>query len=62
MDLPEKRKRTDIASARVRRDGIDGVSLIEIEPGRSVPNNWDDALFEPWAVRKARRAEERRAA
>jgi hypothetical protein len=31
----------------------------EIEPGRAVPNNWDKALFEPWAVRKARLAAER---
>ncbi len=31
----------------------------EIEPGYSVPANWDRELFEPWAVRKARRAAER---
>jgi len=31
----------------------------EIEPGRPVPNDWDKALFEPWAARKARLAAER---
>lgn len=33
----------------------------EIEPGRSVVNDWDRALFEPWAERKARLAQERAA-
>lgn len=33
----------------------------EIEPGRSVVNDWDRALFEPWAERKARLATERAA-
>jgi hypothetical protein len=31
----------------------------EIELGRSVVNNWDKALVEPWARRKARLAAER---
>jgi len=30
-----------------------------IEVGRSVPNNWDRELFESWADRKARLAQER---
>lgn len=34
----------------------------EIEPGRAVVNNWDAALVETWADRKARRACEREAA
>ena len=31
----------------------------EIEPGRSVPADWNKALTETWAERKARRAAER---
>ena len=31
----------------------------EVEAGRPVPNNWDRALVETWADRKARRAAER---
>ena len=31
----------------------------EIEPGRPVRNDWDRALFETWAERKARLATER---
>lgn len=38
-----------------------GLCQHEIEPGRSVVNNWDKALFEPWSDRKARRAAERAA-
>lgn len=30
----------------------------EIEPGRSVPADWNKHLFEPWADRKARLAAE----
>lgn len=33
----------------------------EIEPGRIPQDNWDRALFEPWAERKARLARERAA-
>ncbi|HUO23665.1 MAG TPA: hypothetical protein VMU59_14205 [Caulobacteraceae bacterium] len=35
------------------------VHAYEIEPGRSVPNNWDEHLFETWTDRKARLAAER---
>lgn len=37
------------------RDGIAGVRAVEIEPGRRVPNNWDDHMVESWAERKAKR-------
>lgn len=30
----------------------------EIEPGRTVPSDWNKELFESWADRKARRARE----
>jgi len=62
MTIQRKRPlvRKDGATARIRRDGVEGVSAIEIEPGRGVPNNWDRALFERWAERKARRRQEQR--
>lgn len=31
----------------------------EVEPGRSVVNDWDRELFEPWSARKERIARER---
>ena len=46
-------------SATERHRARYGVSPIEIEPGRAVPNNWDDHLFEPYAKRKARRLAEK---
>lgn len=33
----------------------------EIEVGRSVPDDWDAALFEPWAVGRAARDADRAA-
>lgn len=41
------------------RDGKPQLFDHEIEPGRSVRNDWDKALFEPWERRKARLAAER---
>lgn len=46
-------KRTT-GTTRMRRDGIEGVSAIEIEPGRAVPNDWNRWLVERWSDRKAR--------
>ena len=42
-------------TAAERKFSADGCKQHEIEPGRSVVNDWDKALFEPWAERKARR-------
>lgn len=48
------------ARGRVRKPAPNAADLWphEIEPGRSVPNNWDKHLVETWADRKARRARE----
>ena len=51
--------RADDGSARLLDDLGRVCKEHEIEPGRSVVNNWDKALFEPWAERKARLAAER---
>jgi len=40
-------------------DGQPKLRAVEIEPGRIVHANWDKALVETWAARKARRARER---
>jgi hypothetical protein len=58
MGKPDPRR---ISSATYNRDGVAGVKAHEIEPGRSVPNDWDRALVERWEDRKARRAAERQA-
>jgi hypothetical protein len=44
---------------RETRDGVPAVTSTEVATGFTVPNNWDRALVEPWAERKARRAAER---
>ena len=46
---------------RTTRNGVFNVRMDEVEPGRGIPNDWDAALFETWAERKARRAAERAA-
>lgn len=51
--------RTITGRPRAKPRSADGMHQHEIEPGRSVVNDWDRYLFEPWAERKARLAEER---
>jgi hypothetical protein len=48
-----------MASGSLEYQRVHGVLPHEIEPGRSVRNDWDKALVETWAERKARRALER---
>lgn len=50
--------RTATGKARVTPPRGQSVWPHEIEPGRSVVNNWDKHLSETWAERKARRAQE----
>ncbi|MDR3514054.1 MAG: hypothetical protein P4L73_20655 [Caulobacteraceae bacterium] len=48
-----------MASGSLRYRIRHGVLPHEIEPGRGVPANWDKALVETWAQRKARLARQR---
>lgn len=58
MTHARTRGRTGSAQ-RTFRDGVFGVTESEIEPGRSVPGDWNEALIERWVDRKAKRAVER---
>jgi len=47
--------------SKARREALEGVKPHEVAPGWSVVQDWDTALRETWAERKARVAEGRAA-
>lgn len=52
-------ERPPLSASRRRADFVRAHGCLphEIEPGRSVPSDWNKALFEPWSARKKRRAD-----